>query len=330
MPYNADEKRYETMPYRPCGRSGLRLPPVSLGLWHSFSRSDNYANCRAMLLRAFDLGITHFDLANNYGAGFAEMTFGEVLKQDLRPYRDELIVSTKAGYEMWPGPYGGKNGTRKYLIASLDQSLRRMGLDYVDIFYHHVPDPTTPLEETMRALEQVVRSGKALYVALSNYYDPKRLAEAAELLQELGVPCLLHQVSYSMLNRKIETEGTLAEATERGIGTICFSSLAQGLLSEKYLGGIPADSRAAGPSPFLSEKNLTPEVLAKVQNLNAVAQRRGQKLPQMALAWVLRQPGVTSTIIGASKVGQIEENVRALDNLRFSDDELREIDAILA
>ncbi len=330
MPYNAAESRYEKMTYRPCGRSGLRLPPISLGLWHSFSRSDNYANCRAMLCRAFDLGVTHFDLANNYGAGFAEMTFGEVLKQDLRPYRDELIVSTKAGYEMWPGPYGGKNGTRKYLIASLDQSLRRMGLDYVDIFYHHVPDPTTPLEETLRALEQVVRSGKALYVALSNYYDPKLLAAATEILEELGVPCLLHQVSYSMLNRKIETEGTLAESTARGVGTICFSSLAQGLLSEKYLHGVPADSRAAGPSPFLSEKNLTPEVLAKVQKLNLIAQQRGQKLPQMALAWVLRQPGVTSTIIGASKVEQIEENVRTIENLTFSDDELRALDDLLA
>lgn len=329
LTYTAAEKRYDNMPYRHCGKSGLRLPPISLGLWHNFGPDADYDNCRAMLRCAFDLGITHFDLANNYGAGCAESIFGKIMQDDLRPYRDELIISSKAGYEMWPGPYGGNNGTRKYLIASLDQSLHRMGLDYVDIFYHHCPDPQTPLEETMHALEQIVRGGKALYVALSNYYCPTLLLQATRLLQDLGVPCLLHQASYSLLNRRVETEGTLVAAESTGTGTICFSSLAQGLLSEKYLNGIPEGSRAARPSS-LHKEHITPALLEKIRKLNMIAGQRGQRLPQMALAWVLRQPGVTSAIIGASRVTQIEENLGALEKMDFTEEELRQIESALA
>lgn len=330
MSYLANENRYDSMIYRKCGKSGLRLPIISLGFWHNFGGNDVFDNCRAMVRKAFDLGITHMDLANNYGVprGSAEETFGNILKKDFSSYRDELIISTKAGYDMWPGPYGNRNGTRKYLISSLDQSLKRMGLEYVDVFYHHVPDADTPLEETMSALDSVVRQGKALYVALSNYYVPKLLKKALDILKDLGTPCLLHQVRYSMMDRRIE-DGALKVAEEEGTGTICFSALEQGILSEKYLGGIPADSRAAGPSPFLSKDNITPEVISKVKQLNEIAKERGQKLSQMALAWVLRDEAVTSTIIGASRPEQIVENVGIIDNMSFSNEEIKRIEEIL-
>jgi L-glyceraldehyde 3-phosphate reductase len=315
--------------YRRCGHSGLELPAISLGLWHNFGGVDAFENARAMVHRAFELGITHFDLANNYGPppGSAEETFGRILRQDLNRYRDELIISTKAGYRMWPGPYG-EWGSRKYLVASLDQSLRRMGLDYVDIFYHHRPDPETPLEETMAALDHVVRRGKALYAGISSY-TPEQTRQAATILRELGTPCLIHQPSYSMFNRWIE-DGLLDVLEEEGIGCIVFSPLAQGLLTDRYLGGIPADSRAAKPHGFLKREQVTDAKLAKVRKLNEIAQARGQRMAQMAIAWNLRHAGMTSVLVGASRVRQIEENVAALNNLAFTAEELEAIDGILA
>ncbi len=317
------------MTYRRCGRSGLKLPAVSLGLWHNFGSVDPFDTARSMVLRAFDLGITHMDLANNYGPlpGSAEENFGKILHQDLLHYRDELIISTKAGYDMWPGPYG-EWGSRKYLLASLDQSLRRMGLEYVDIFYHHRPDPETPMEESLSALDQAVRSGKALYAGISSY-TPEQTRRAADIMKALGTPCLIHQPSYSMFNRWIE-DGLLSALREEGIGCIAFSPLAQGLLSNRYLNGIPADSRAAKPHGFLKRDQVTPEKLRKVSALNGIAKARGQSLAQMAIAWVLRHPGMTSALIGASKVNQIEEIVGSLKNLHFSDDELKAIDSALA
>lgn len=328
MVYCADENRYQTMEYRRCGQSGLKLPVISLGLWHNFGDTTQVENSRNLLQRAFDLGITHFDLANNYGPppGSAERNFGRILQEDFLPWRDELIISTKAGYTMWDGPYGDW-GSRKYLIASLDQSLKRMGLEYVDIFYHHRPDPQTPLQETMKALDHIVRQGKALYVGLSNY--PADLArQAIEILDDLGTPCLIHQPKYSMFERWVE-EGLLALLQEKGVGSIAFSPLAGGQLTDRYLNGIPADSRAASGSRFLSPDQITPEKLEKVRQLNALAERRGQKLSQMALAWVLREDNVTSVLIGASKPAQIEDAVGMLENRHFSPDELAEIDAIL-
>ncbi len=321
--------RYDAMLYRRCGRSGLKLPAISLGLWHNFGGVDTLENARAMIHRAFDLGITHFDLANNYGPppGSAEETFGKILRQDLGSYRDELVISSKAGYWMWPGPYG-EWGSRKYLIASLDQSLKRMGLDYVDIFYSHRPDPETPLEETMGALDHVVRQGKALYVGISSY-TPEQTRQAARILRELGTPCLTHQPSYSMFNRWIE-DGLLDVLAEEGIGCIVFSPLAQGLLTNRYLGGIPQDSRAAKPHGFLRPEHITEEKLVKVRKLNEMAQARGQTLAQMALAWVLRHAGMTSALVGASGVRQVEDNVAALKNLAFTAEELETIDQILA
>ncbi|GAB4521643.1 MAG: L-glyceraldehyde 3-phosphate reductase [Anaerolineae bacterium] len=321
--------RYDAMPYRRCGRSGLLLPVISLGLWHNFGGVDVFENARAMIRTAFDLGITHFDLANNYGPppGSAEETFGQILRKDLARYRDELIISTKAGYRMWPGPYG-EWGSRKYLLASLDQSLKRMGLDYVDIFYSHRPDPDTPLEETMMALDHAVRSGKALYVGISNY-DPDQTRRAAAILRELGTPCLIHQPAYNMFNRWIE-EGLLDVLAEEGIGCIVFSPLAQGLLTSRYLGGIPEGSRASKPHGFLRPEHVTEERVAKVRQLNELAQRRGQSMAQMAVAWVLRHPGMTSALIGASRPEQIEEIVGATRNLAFTDEELAAIEAILA
>ncbi len=329
MAYLPAAERYDTMQYRRTGRSGLLLPAISLGLWHNFGDVDTLENARAMIHRAFDLGITHFDLANNYGPppGSAEENFGRILSQDLAAYRDELIISSKAGYRMWPGPYG-EWGSRKYLIASLDQSLKRMGLTYVDIFYSHRPDPNTPLEETMLALDYAVRSGRALYAGISSY-NPEQTRRAAAILRDLGTPCLIHQPVYSMFNRWIEPE-LLDVLAEEGIGCIVFSPLAQGLLTGKYLQGIPADSRAAKPHGFLKPEQVTDDKLAKVRRLNEIAQARGQSLTQLALAWVLRHPGMTSALIGASKVSQIEECVASLANLTFSADELAQIDAVLA
>ena len=326
--YQANEQRYESMTYRRSGKSGLKLPAISLGLWHNFGGIHSLENGRAMLRRAFDLGITHFDLANNYGppAGSAEDTFGRVLREDLRPYRDEMIVSTKAGYYMWPGPYGDW-GSKKYLIASLDQSLKRMGLEYVDIFYHHRPDPDTPLEETMSALDLIVRQGKALYVGLSNY-RPEETRAAAQILKQLGTPAVIHQPNYSMMNRWIE-DGLQEVLEEEGIGSIVFSPLERGILTDRYLHGITPDSRAAGPSVFLHPEEISEELIAKVTRLNDLAAERGQKLSQMALAWVLRGGRVTSALIGASKVSQIEDAARALDQAAFLEEELRRIDDIL-
>jgi L-glyceraldehyde 3-phosphate reductase len=324
MTYVASPDRYDAMTYRRCGRSGIHLPAVSLGLWHNFGHDRPFTDQREIVRRAFDLGITHFDLANNYGPpnGSAEENFGRLLATDLRPYRDELIISTKAGYDMWPGPYG-EWGSRKYLLASLDQSLARMGLDYVDIFYSHRFDPDTPLEETVLALDAAVRAGKALYVGISSYSD-ERTREAAVMLRSLGTPLLIHQPSYSLLNRWIEPE--LLDALEdTGAGCIVFSPLGQGMLTDKYLDGIPEDSRAA-QDRFLRREWLTEDNLARVRGLNEIAQRRGQALAQMAIAWTLRDPRVTSALIGASSVAQLEQNVAALDNLSFSDDELAEID----
>ncbi|ATX96269.1 MULTISPECIES: L-glyceraldehyde 3-phosphate reductase [Citrobacter] len=329
MVYHADENRYQTMEYRRCGQSGLKLPIVSLGLWHNFGDTTQVENSRALLQRAFDLGINHFDLANNYGPppGSAERNFGRILQEDFLPWRDELIISTKAGYTMWEGPYGDW-GSRKYLIASLDQSLKRLGLEYVDIFYHHRPDPETPLKETMRALDRIVRQGKALYVGLSNY--PADLArQAIEILDDLGTPCLIHQPKYSMFERWVEG-GLLSLLQEKGVGSIAFSPLAGGQLTDRYLNGIPADSRAASGSRFLNPDQITPEKLEKVRALNALAERRGQKLSQMALAWVLRDDKVTSVLIGASKTAQIEDAVGMLANRHFTSEECAEIDAILS
>jgi L-glyceraldehyde 3-phosphate reductase len=328
MTYDAASSRYQSMPFRRTGQSGLKLPPISLGLWHNFGGVDSVENGRKMLLRAFDLGITHFDLANNYGPppGSAELTFGEVLERDLRPYRDELVISTKAGYGMWPGPYGDF-GSRKYLVSSLEQSLRRMRLERVDIFYHHRPDPETPLSETMSALDHIVRSGKALYVGISNY--PAPLAKkAAELLRALGTPCLIHQPSYNMFNRSIEAE-LLAVLREEKMGCIAFSPLAQGLLTNKYLAGIPADSRAAKPTGFLKPEQLTDDKLSRARALDELAKARGQTLAQLAIAWVLRHPEMTSALIGASRVEQIEDAVGALQNLSLSAEELARIEQIL-
>jgi L-glyceraldehyde 3-phosphate reductase len=314
------------MVYRRSGESGLTLPAVSLGLWHNFGDETPVGSARAMIHRAFDLGIMHFDLANNYGPppGSAEKNFGRILAEDLHAYRDELVISTKAGYLMWPGPFG-EWGSRKYLTASLDQSLRRMGLEYVDIFYSHRFDPDTPLEETMMALDAAVRQGKALYVGISSY-SAEKTREAATILRELGTPAVIHQPSYSMLNRWVE-EGLLDALTEEGIGCIAFSPLAQGMLTSRYLSDIPADSRAAREGTALDKRMLTEDRLERIRALNAIAQRRGQTLAQMALAWVLRRPEVTSVLIGASSVAQIEENVATLQNLHFSEEELAEIDA---
>ncbi|MWC27766.1 L-glyceraldehyde 3-phosphate reductase [Paenibacillus sp. MMS18-CY102] len=329
MAYTANEKRYDSMTYNRSGRSGLLLPALSLGLWHNFGGVDKYENGRAMVRHAFDLGITHFDLANNYGPppGSAEENFGRIMSQDMAAYRDEMIISTKAGYYMWQGPYG-EWGSRKYLVSSLDQSLKRMGLDYVDIFYHHRPDPNTPLEETMGALDAIIRSGKALYVGISNY-SAEQTAEASAILKRLGTPCLIHQPSYSMLNRWIE-DGLQDVLDQEGIGSIVFSPLAGGVLTDRYLGGVPADSRAGGASVFLQSNDLTEAKMAKVRKLNEFAQERGQTLAQMALAWVLRGGRVTSALIGASRVSQIDDNVAALNNLAFTEEELRRIEDVLA
>ena len=328
MNYLPTDTRYATMRYNRTGRSGLKLPAISLGLWHNFGGVDRLENGRAILRRAFDLGITHFDLANNYGPppGSAEENFGRLLQQDLRPYRDELIISSKAGYSMWAGPYGDW-GSRKYLVASLDQSLRRMGLEYVDIFYHHRPDVQTPLEETMGALDYIVRSGRALYVGVSNY-TPEQTRAAAAILRDLGTPCLIHQPSYNMFNRRVE-EGLLTAVGEEGIGCIVFSPLAQGLLTDKYLGGIPEDSRAAKAHGFLKPAQITDDKLSRVTQLNTLAQARGQTLAQMALAWVLRHEQVTSALIGASKVTQVEDAVGALAASSLTAEELQQIETIL-
>lgn len=328
MSYTPSENRYKTMHYNRCGRSGLKLPAISLGLWHNFGGVDDPANYQAMIRQAFDLGITHFDLANNYGPppGSAEENFGKILKCDLAGYRDELIISTKAGYLMWPGPYGDW-GSRKYLLTSLDQSLKRMGLDYVDIFYSHRPDPDTPLEETMGALDTAVQQGKALYVGISRY-DPRLTEKAAALLRELGTLCLIHQPRYSMLERKPEEE-LLDVLDAEGIGCIAFCPLAQGLLTNRYLQGIPEDSRAAKPHGFLKRDKITDELRGKLRRLNKLAQARGQSLAQTALAWVLRDKRVTSALIGASRVEQIEDNVAALEQLTFMAEELNQINEIL-
>jgi len=326
--YLANEQRYDTMQYRRCGKSGIKLPAISLGLWHNFGGVDTFENGRAMVLRAFDLGITHFDLANNYGPppGSAESNFGEILRLDLKPHRDELIVSSKAGWGMWSGPYGDW-GSRKYLLASLDQSLKRMGLDYVDIFYSHRPDPETPIEETMGALDQAVRSGRALYAGISSY-SAEQTAVAVRILRELGTPCLIHQPKYSMFDRWIE-DGLLDVLGKEGVGGIAFCPLAQGLLTNRYLGGIPDGSRATKPHGFLKKNDVDEPHLAKVRALNTIAASRGQSLAQMALAWVLRDDRMTSALIGASRVEQIEQNVAALANLAFSAEELARIDGIL-
>jgi len=319
------ETRYESMQYRRCGRSGVHLPAISLGIWHNFGEPDPPGAARAMIRTAFDLGICHIDAANNYGPppGAAEETLGRVLRKDLAGFRDELFISTKAGYRMWPGPYGDW-GSRKYIVASCDQSLKRMGLQYVDLFYHHRPDPNTPLEETMAALAFLVSSGRALYVGISSYKPPET-AEAAELLRQMGAPCLIHQPCYNMFDRRIE-EGLLETLAVEGMGCIPFSCLAQGLLTDKYLAGIPADSRAAKPHGFLKADRITKEVLGKVERLNEIARRRGQTLAQMAVSWVLRQEGITSALLGASRPEQITEIVGAIDNTRFSSEDLADID----
>jgi L-glyceraldehyde 3-phosphate reductase len=329
MTYVPANSRYDNMPYRRCGRSGLLLPAISLGLWHNFGGVDSFENCQAMLRRAFDLGITHFDLANNYGPpyGSAEETFGRILKNDFAAHRDELIISTKAGWDMWPGPYGDW-GSRKYLLASLDQSLKRMKLDYVDIFYSHRPDPQTPIEETMSALDHAVRSGKAIYAGISSY-DAAQTEVASKTLRRLGTPCLIHQPQYSMFERTIEG-GVLDVLEKEGIGCIAFCPLAQGLLTNRYLDGIPSDSRANKPHGFLKKNDVSEHRLAQVRALNELSQSRGQSVAQLALAWVLRDPRMTSALIGASRVEQVEQNVGALANLRFSSAELARIDAILA
>ncbi len=326
--YLADSQRYETMTYKRAGISGVLLPALSLGLWHNFGFVDNIQNGREVLRCAFDLGITHFDLANNYGPPFgsAEENFGTILKKDFKNYRDELFIATKAGYDMWPGPYGNL-GSRKYLMASIDQSLKRMGLDYVDIFYHHRPDPDTPLEETMGALADIVRQGKALYVGISNY-ESKETQEAAQILKRLNTPFILHQARYSMFDRWVEND-LLSTLEENGVGCIAFSPLAQGMLTDKYLKGIPKDSRAAKDKTYLNVETVTSN-LEKVQLLDAIAQKRQQKLSQMALAWILRKPRVSSVLIGASSAAQLKENVKAVDNLNFTEEELKLIDRIIS
>lgn len=327
MPYQAASARYDSMPYRRVGRSGLHLPAISLGIWQNFGSVNVFENSRAILLRAFDLGVTHFDAANNYGPvpGSAEETLGAVLRTDLKPYRDELVISTKAGYTMWPGPYGD-GGSRKYMLASLDQSLKRLGLDYVDIFYSHRPDPDTPMEETMGALASAVRSGKALYAGISNY-SAEQTRQAAAILRELGVPCLIHQPCYNMLNRWIE-DGLQEVLDEEGMGSIAFSPLAQGLLTSRYLKGIPEGSRATR-NLFLKEKDITEEKRAVLRRLDAIAAGRGQSLAQMAVSWVLRGGRVTSALVGASSVAQLEDTLGALAHLDFTEEELADIDAAL-
>ncbi len=329
MTYLPSPARYDTMRYNRCGRSGLRLPAISFGLWHNFGGLDTFENAQAMIHRAFDLGITHFDLANNYGPpyGSAEETFGRILKKDLESYRDELIISSKAGWDMWPGPYGNW-GSRKYLIASLEQSLKRMGLDYVDIFYHHRPDPETPIAETMGALDHIVRSGKALYAGISSY-DAKQTKQAVQVLRELGTPCLIHQPVYNMFNRWIE-DGLLEVLQQEGVGCIAFSPLAQGLLTDRYLDGIPTDSRAVKPKAYLRREDVTAAKLEKVRKLKKIAQQREQSVAQMAIAWVLRHANMTSALIGASRVSQIEEIVATLNKLELAKEELIAIDAILS
>lgn len=329
--YIASETRYDKMIYNKCGNSGLKLPAMSLGMWHNFGSVNDEENMKKILFTAFDNGINHFDLANNYGPvyGSAESNMGKLLKSDLMPYRNEMIISSKAGYDMWKGPYGD-GGSKKYLIASLDQSLKRLGLDYVDIFYHHRPDPDTPLEETMGALDQIVRQGKALYVGISNY-NKEQTKKAYEILKKQGTPFIIHQPSYSMLNRWIETDGLKDYLYENGIGCIAFSPLAQGVLTGKYLNGIPKDSRiGSGKSPYLHESDLDAERLEKVRKLNEVAMERGQSLTQMALSWILRDGKATSVLIGASRPEQILENIKALDNIAFSKEECDRIDDILA
>ncbi len=328
--YQADEKRYEEMKYNRCGASGLLLPAVSLGLWHNFGSNGNFDNMQDMCHTAFDHGITHFDLANNYGPvyGAAEENFGRILKKDLGVYRDELVISTKAGYDMWPGPYGNW-GSKKYLVASLDQSLKRMGLDYVDIFYHHRPDPNTPLEETVRALDGIVKSGKALYVGISNYNKEQTIA-AAELFKELGTPFIINQRKYSMFVRDIEKDGLKDYAAAHGIGIITFSPLAQGLLTDRYLHGIPEDSRVRTDGRFLKEAAIVEETLKKVRALNDLASQRGQTLAQMALSWILKDGDITSVLIGASKPSQILDNIGIVHATSFSDEERRKIEEILA
>lgn len=326
--YIANENRYQTMIYRRCGKSGLKLPAISLGLWHNFGSITPFENQKAVLRAAFDSGITHFDLANNYGPpyGEAERNFGEHMKRDFMPYRDELIISSKAGYDMWPGPYGD-HGSRKYLIASLDQSLKRMNLDYVDIFYHHRPDPETPIEETMQALYDIVKSGKALYAGISNY-SAEQTKVAVETFESLGMHLLIHQPSYSMMNRWVEN-GLTDVLREKNVGAIAFAPLAGGLLTGKYNGGIPADSRAAKDPRFLKPQNITEDKLEVVSRLAKIAAERGQSLPQLALSWVLRDPVITSALIGASRPEQIYENVRAIEKLEFTDDEIKAINAAL-
>lgn len=329
MNYLANEKRYETMNYRRCGKSGIKLPAISLGLWHNFGSVDVFENGRKILHHAFDNGITHFDLANNYGPvpGSAEENFGRILATDFKPYRDEMIISTKAGYLMWPGPYG-EWGSRKYLLASLDQSLKRMGLDYVDIFYSHRPDPDTPLEETMGALAQAVKQGKALYAGISNY-NAEMTQKAESILRDMGIPLLIHQPRYNMLDRWVEEDGLLDVLGKRGVGSIVFSPLAQGLLTDKYLKEIPANSRMANPHGFLQREALTPEIQKKLNKLNNLAAQRGQSLAQMALAWLLKDNRITSVLVGASSVNQLSNNLEALNNLTFSDEELKKIEEIL-
>ncbi len=331
MPYGkylASNNRYDSMIYRRCGNSGIKLPALSLGWWHNFGSVDQYDNIRSIGLRAFDLGITHFDLANNYGpvSGSAEENFGKLHRDDLKPYRDEMIISTKAGYYMWPGPYGDW-GSRKYLVASIDQSLKRLGLDYVDIFYHHRPDPETPLEETMAALDYIVRSGRAMYVGISSY-DAQRTAQAAAILKSLGTPCLIHQPLYNMMNRWVE-QGLSDVLLEEGIGCIPYCPLAQGLLTARYLQGIQPDSRAAKPHGFLKQEQISADVMEKVRALSEIASARDQSLAQMSLAWLLNRPAVTSCLIGVSRVDQLDENVAALKTLSFSDEELKQIDEVL-
>lgn len=328
-PYVANPSRYGDMVYRRCGDSGLKLPAVSLGLWHNFGDKDDFDNMRAICRTAFDLGVTLFDVANNYGpsAGAAEENLGRILKKDFAPYRDELLIATKAGYEMWAGPYGNF-GSKKYLVASLDQSLKRLGLDYVDIFYHHRPDPDTPLEETVRALDGIVRQGKALYVGISNY-SREQTERAAALFRELGTPFIINQVRYSMLDRGIERDGLKAYAAQNGIGLITYSPLAQGLLTDRYLDGIPADSRIRTDGRFLKEQAITPDYLRRANALNDIAHRRGQTLAQMALAWILRDEDITGVLVGASRPSQIADCVGTIHSAAFSEEELAEIDAAL-